>query len=98
MQRGGAGGATKGTEPLGTLEARGAPPAGGTIDATRAREANAFRNVAGIEAPRDHERQFEIEIFQHMPVEYRAEAAGTCGFPGGTGIEQNTIGNGSIAG
>ena len=57
-----------------------------------------MRDIAGIEATRDHERQFEIEILQQMPVEYRAEAAGSRRFLWGNGIEQIAIDDGGIAG
>src|SRR5260370_25326438 len=91
-------GANKGADHLGILEAGRACDARGNIDTAGARHANGFRDITGIEATRDHERQFEIEIFQHVPLEYRAETAGSRGLLRGPRIEQNTIGDGSIEG
>src|SRR5260370_2710135 len=91
-------GANKGADHLGILDARRAFDARGNIDTAGARHANGFRDITGIEATRDHERQFEIEIFQHMPVEYPAETAGPPGLIRAPRIEQNTTGDGSIEG
>ncbi len=41
---------------------------------------------------------FEIEIFEDVPVEHRAETAGAGGLLGRAGIEQDAIGDGGIAG
>src|SRR5712671_8191104 len=80
-------GANKGADHLGILDARRAFDARGNIDTAGACHANGFRDITGIEATRDHERQFEIEIFQHMPVEYGAETAGSRRFLRGLCIE-----------
>ena len=87
----------KGADHLGILDAGRALDAGGNIDAAGAGDAHGFRDIAGMQAARDHERQFEIEIFQHMPVEHRAEAARTRGVLGRAGIEQDAIGDRGIA-
>src|SRR2546430_6480602 len=71
---GGARGADKFADHLGILDAGRALDARGDIDAARAGDANGFRDVAGIESARDHEGQFEVEIFQHMPVECGAQS------------------------
>ena len=91
-------GADEGADHLGILDAGRALHAGGNIDAAGAGDANGLRDIAGMKPARDHERQFEIEIFQHMPVEHRAEPAGTGGILRRAGIEQDAIGNRGIAG
>ena len=94
---GGARGADKFADHLGILDAGRALDARGDVDAAGAGDANGLRDVAGIEAARDHERQFEIEIFQHMPVERRAEPAGAGGALWRAGIEQDAVGDRGIA-
>src|SRR6202042_924937 len=76
---GSARGADEVADHVGILDTGRALDAGGYIDPAGAGDANGFRDVAGIEAARNHEGQLAIEIFQHMPVEPRTEAAGPRG-------------------
>src|ERR1700730_13571282 len=90
--------ANEGADHLGILDAGCALHARGNIDAAGAGDANRLRDIAGMQAPRDHEREPEVEIRQHMPVEYRAKTAGTGGVLRRMGIEQDRIRNGAVAG
>ena len=72
--------------------------AGGHVDAAGARDANGLRDIVGMKPARDHERQLEIEVFQHVPVEHRAKPPGTGGVLWRAGIEQDAIGNRGKAG
>src|SRR6266478_4994782 len=90
--------ANKGANHLGILDARGALHARGNIDAAGAGDANRLRDIFSREPPRDHERQLEIELLQHMPVEHRTKTAGTGGSLGGAGVKQNAVGHGGVAG
>src|SRR3954471_6190875 len=76
---GGARGANKGADQVGILDAGSAFHARGYIDAAGVGDTHGLRDIAGIEAPRNHEGNFEVEIFQHMPVEGGTEAAGAGG-------------------
>src|SRR5437773_331187 len=87
----GACGADEGADHLDVLDAGRALDARGDIDAAGLRDANSLRDVIRGQAARDHERQFEREVFQHMPVEHRAQAAWPRRALGRTRIEQDAI-------
>src|SRR5229473_3379845 len=90
--------ANKGAYHLGILDARGALHTRGNIDAAGARDTGGLRDIFSREAARNHERQLEIELLEHMPVEHRTKAAGTGSALGRAGVEQNAIGHGGVAG
>src|SRR5882724_13174123 len=66
-------GANKGADQLGILDAGRPLHAGVNINAAGARDANGLRDIRRIEAARNHERQLEVELLKHMPVEHRAK-------------------------
>ena len=87
-------GANKRADHFGVLDARRALHPGRNIDATGAGDPHGFRDIAGMKAAGDHERQLEIELFKHMPVEHRAETARPSGLAGRAGVEQDPVGDG----
>src|ERR1700726_470088 len=90
--------ANEGADHLGVLDAWRAFHARRNIHATGPRHANGFRDIVGVQASRDHERHLEIEIFEDVPVEYRAETAGAGSLRGRAGIEQDAVGNPCVSG
>ena len=69
-------GADEGANLLDILLARRALDAGGYIDARRAGHGQRLRDVAGIEAARQHERDAHVEALEQRPVERLAQPAG----------------------
>src|SRR6476620_2037365 len=67
--------------------------AGRYVDAGRARDAQRLRDVCGIEAAGKHERNWQVESFEQVPVERLAEPARAGRLARGARIEQQAVGD-----
>jgi hypothetical protein len=81
---------------LDILDAGRALDARGNIDSVSAGDADGLRDIAGMKAAGNHERQLEDKVFQQMPIEHGAKPARTRGSLGRAGIEQDAISNSGI--